>query len=166
MYPSTSFPDYSSGRPAVYTLIQASWGYLFSRIARVNAFFDSLLCLYLVVGYGTVVFMVMSCSLSVCGGGPRCGVVTCTSVGYCSIRHYSCLVSLMMLLLFNLPELIFVVRVCIRCFWLDKENSDSKPGKVVSLSADKFHLGEGENSDSKLTAKEGKLKENLANCKL
>jgi hypothetical protein len=42
---------------------------------------------------------------------------------------------------------------------LEKENSDSKPGKVVSLSADKFHLGEGENSDSKLSAKEGN-----ANC--
>jgi hypothetical protein len=48
---------------------------------------------------------------------------------------------------------------------LEKENSDSKPGKVVSLSADKFHLGEGEISDSKLTAKEGKLKENPAKCK-
>ena len=117
MYPSTSFPDYSSGRPAVYTLIQASWGYLFSRIARVNAFFDSLLCLYLVVGYGTVVFMVMSCSLSVHGGGSQCGGgITCTSVGYCSIRHCSCLVSLMKLHLLNLPELIFVVRVCI--IWL------------------------------------------------
>jgi hypothetical protein len=47
---------------------------------------------------------------------------------------------------------------------LEKENSDSKPGKVVSLSADKFHLGEGEISDSKLTAKEGKLKENRPNA--
>jgi hypothetical protein len=48
---------------------------------------------------------------------------------------------------------------------LEKENSDFKPGKVVFLSVDKFNLGQGENSDSKLTAKEGKLKENLANCK-
>jgi hypothetical protein len=49
---------------------------------------------------------------------------------------------------------------------LEKENSDSEPGKVVSLSADKFHLGEeGKNSDSKLTAKEGKLKEIPAKCK-
>jgi hypothetical protein len=48
---------------------------------------------------------------------------------------------------------------------LEKENFDSKPGKVVSLSEDKFHLGEGENSDSKPTAKEGKLKENPAKCK-
>jgi hypothetical protein len=52
---------------------------------------------------------------------------------------------------------------------LEKENSYFKPKKVVSLSADKFHLGhvgEGENSDSKLTAKEGKLKENPAKYKL
>jgi hypothetical protein len=48
---------------------------------------------------------------------------------------------------------------------LEKENSYSKPGKVVSLSEDKFHLGEGENSDSKFIAKKGKLKENPANCK-
>jgi hypothetical protein len=42
---------------------------------------------------------------------------------------------------------------------LEKENSDSKAGKLVSLTADKFHLGECENSASKLTAKEVKLKE-------
>jgi hypothetical protein len=48
---------------------------------------------------------------------------------------------------------------------LEKENSNSKPGKVVSLSSDKFHPGEGENYYSKLTSKAGKLKENPANCK-
>jgi hypothetical protein len=48
--------------------------------------------------------------------------------------------------------------------WPRRRKTDSKPGKVVSLSADKSTKERGK-TDSKLTAKEGKLKENPANNK-
>jgi hypothetical protein len=116
MYPSTSSPDCSSGRSICKYPYPSLLGVSFLEHSKGKCLVRLIACSYLVVRYGTVVFMVMSSSLLVLGGGPQCGGVTCTSVGYCSIRHCSCLVSLMKLHLLNLLELIFVVRVCKR--WL------------------------------------------------
>jgi hypothetical protein len=103
--------------PSLNTPIQAFCWHLSSSIAKESALFDSLLCLSLVERYGTVVFMVMPCRLSLCGGEPLCGDVTCTTVRYRSIRRCcSCLVSRTKLLLLSLPELIYVVRECMRWF--------------------------------------------------